>query len=690
MKNLLTIALALVTTFAFAQTFVSTTPENKNVVLEEFTGIYCGFCPDGHVIGQGLHDANPNDVFLINIHTGGYANPNNPNDPDFNTIFGSALGNASGLAGYPAGTVNRAIFQGIAPQGNPGTTALSRGDWAAASALILAEPSYVNVGIQANYDMSTGVLTANTETYFTAAGSSNNVLHVAVVENNVPGPQSGAQNYNPGAIISGPWSPTYNHQHMLRHLMDGAQGIEFTNTSAGTFVPNSHTWTMPQNLSGIGLPPQWSQSTGGFFPDLDPTNMDVVAFITEGTGEIITGVQAQVVPIFPNAYDANVTSASSPDVMCATTTDISITFRNYGNQPLTSLDLTYDINGGTPGTYNWTGNLASGAQTTVTVQNVTFIPLPDSFGNPGNTVSWTASNPNGQVDQNTTNNSSSSTFSHKSVSGDVIQGITAGNISVDITTDGYPSETSWEIVGEDGTIYGSGGPYVNTGPQPTVNVAVPGNVCVEFILMDSYGDGMCCANGVGGCVVQDANGALIFEGDPINLQNFSSIPTAFNTGAATGPAWECSPFGCVEGTPGLGVYMSESICESDPTTGCYVGPTWDCDPVQGCIDVGTAGLGTYNTEQECIDAATSPPCNGAVSINENDANAFALYPNPAQNILNIEGIFESIEIYDVFGKLVFASDNKSEVNISALANGSYYVNILTSDSVIKKKVTVAR
>ena len=89
MKNLLTIALALVTTFAFAQTFVSTTPENKNVVLEEFTGIYCGFCPDGHVIGQGLHDANPNDVFLINIHTGGYSNPNGPNDPDFNTIYGA-------------------------------------------------------------------------------------------------------------------------------------------------------------------------------------------------------------------------------------------------------------------------------------------------------------------------------------------------------------------------------------------------------------------------------------------------------------------------------------------------------------------------------------------------------------------------------------------------------------------------
>jgi len=680
MKNLLTIALALVTTFAFAQTFVSTTPENKNVVLEEFTGIYCGFCPDGHVIGQGLHDANPNDVFLINIHTGGYSNPNGPNDPDFNCLYGAAIGAASGLAGYPAGTVNRATFAGISPQGSPGTTALSRGDWAAASAVIMADPSYVNIGAQASYDMSTGILTVNTETYYTSTTTNVNVLHVAVVENNVPGPQSGAQNYNPGAIISGPWSPTYNHQHMLRHLMDGANGLEFNLTTAGTFVPNSHTWNMPTNLAS-------GQSTTGYFPDLDPTNMDVVAFIAEGPGEIITGVQAPVLCIFPNAYDANVTASAANDVMCATETDISLTFRNYGNQALTSLDLTYDINGGTPATYNWTGNLASGAQETVTITNVSFVPQPDNFGQPGNVVSWVASNPNGQVDQNTTNNSSTSKFSHKELSGDVLQGVTAGNINVDIMTDGYGSETTWEIVAEDGTILGSGGPYASNTPY-NVNVAVPGNQCFEFILYDSFGDGMCCANGVGSVTVTDVNGMIVFEGDPVTLQNFSEIPTAFSTGAATGPAWECSPFGCVEGTPGLGIYMSESQCESDPTTGCYVGPTWDCDPVQGCIDVGTAGLGTYNTEQECIDDASNP-C-GSVSLNENAADAFELYPNPAQNILNIDGNFESIEIYDVFGKLVFASDEKSEINIAGLANGSYYVNILTSNAVIKKKVTVAR
>ena len=37
-----------------AQTFVSTSPENKNVILEEFTGISCVWCPAGHLIGQQM------------------------------------------------------------------------------------------------------------------------------------------------------------------------------------------------------------------------------------------------------------------------------------------------------------------------------------------------------------------------------------------------------------------------------------------------------------------------------------------------------------------------------------------------------------------------------------------------------------------------------------------------------------
>ena len=500
-------------------------------------------------------------------------------------------------------------------------------------------PSPVNVAAQASFDMGTGILSVNTETYYTSNVTNSNNLHVAVVGNNIPGPQSGAQSYNPGAIISGPWSPTYNHQHMLLHLMDGQNGLEFNTTTAGTFIPNTHTWTVPATNQG-------GQTTTGYFPALDPTNMDVVAFITDGSmgsETILTGFQANVIPVFPNAYDANVTASSAADVVCASETDIEITFRNYGNQPLTSLDLNYKINSGTLITYGWTGNLTSGAQETVLISNVAFTPQAN------NTVDWTASNPNGQTDQNANNNASSSTFNHAFLSGNVVDGIDAGLIDIAITTDGYGSETTWDVTAEDGSILASGGPY---GSNVTLNetASVGASECFTFNLYDSYGDGMCCTNGVGSVMVTDASGNVIFEGDPVTLQNFTAIPAPFSTGLASGDAWECTPFGCADVGAGFGSYASETDCEADPTTGCYV----------------------------------------VSSIDENQANLYELYPNPAKDVLSIDGTFKSIEIYDVFGKLVLASDNKSEINISDLANGSYYVNIHTENSVIKKKVTVSK
>ncbi|HIF14459.1 MAG TPA: hypothetical protein EYQ86_03695, partial [Bacteroidetes bacterium] len=79
----------------------------------EFTGIHCTYCPDGHKVAQDLHDANPLDVVLINIHTGSYADPD-PGDPDFTTPWGTSLATQSKLQGYPAGSVNRRTFPSFA------------------------------------------------------------------------------------------------------------------------------------------------------------------------------------------------------------------------------------------------------------------------------------------------------------------------------------------------------------------------------------------------------------------------------------------------------------------------------------------------------------------------------------------------------------------------------------------------
>ena len=105
------------------------------------------FCPDGHAIAQTLSNTNPNDVFLINIHTGSYANPQGPGT-DFRTSFGSLLWSQSGTCGYPAGTVNRIDFssQGLNQTSSSGcvaTTAMSRGYW---TSIALIKP-YLKVHI---------------------------------------------------------------------------------------------------------------------------------------------------------------------------------------------------------------------------------------------------------------------------------------------------------------------------------------------------------------------------------------------------------------------------------------------------------------------------------------------------------------------------------------------------------------
>lgn len=137
---------------AFAQDFVSTTPENRNAVLEEFTGIYCGYCPDGHKQANEFKAANQGDVVLINIHQSEtYAAPRGE-DPDFRTSFADAIAGQADIRGYPAGTVNRELFSGSS-QGSG--TAQSRGSWASTGAQILAQSSPVNVDFISSYDRAT-------------------------------------------------------------------------------------------------------------------------------------------------------------------------------------------------------------------------------------------------------------------------------------------------------------------------------------------------------------------------------------------------------------------------------------------------------------------------------------------------------------------------------------------------------
>lgn len=101
-------------------------------------------------------------------------------------------------------------------------------------------------------------------------------------------------------------------------------------------------------------------------------------------------------------------------------------------------------------------------------------------------------------------------------------------VTLTITLDNYPEETSWQIR-DGGTVLASGGTY---GSQPdgstiTENISLAAG-CYDFVINDSYGDGICCSYGSGSYSLTDG-GTTLASGGAFG----SSETTAFCVGGAT-------------------------------------------------------------------------------------------------------------------------------------------------------------
>ncbi len=64
------------------------------------------------------------------------------------------------------------------------------------------------------------------------------------------------------------------------------------------------------------------------------------------------------------------------------------------------------------------------------------------------------------------------------------------------------------------------------------------------------------------------------------------------------------------------------------------------------------------------------------------ANSIRLYPNPAMNILNIEGEnIQTISVSNLAGQIVFnvnANNQITVLNIQSIENGIYFVKVITN------------
>jgi len=467
MKKTLLSAFLLTFGFANAQTFVSTTPENKKVIIEEFTGINCVFCPDGHVIANNIKNADINNVFLINIHVGGFSTPN-PGQPDFRTSFGTPIVNQSGATGFPAATVNRTVFAGLGM--GPGTTAMGRGNWSNAANQTKNQSSYVNVGVQGVINAQTRVLTVTVEIYYTGNSPVNtNKLNIALLQNNTFGPQTGGNMGN-----------NYNHQHRLVHMLTGQWGTDITTTTTGSFTTQTFNYTIPAAYNSIAA---------------EIGELELVAFVTETQQKVISGNGA--IPTYTGlaTNDIKLKSIEAISEQCVSSLSPKLTIQNMSQTALTSLPIEYNINSGANSIFNWTGNLAPLSSTVVTLPNYSF-----TLNQNNNLI---ISIPN---DDNNSDNSAFTSFTKAIETAQT-------NITIKITTDQYGAETTWNLKNAAGVNVATGGPYTNTAapgafPQPDVNITLA-NDCYTFTINDSFGDGISSATYGFGSYQITANGVLI-------------------------------------------------------------------------------------------------------------------------------------------------------------------------------------
>ena len=105
----------------------------------------------------------------------------------------------------------------------------------------------------------------------------------------------------------------------------------------------------------------------------------------------------------------------------------------------------------------------------------------------------------------------SQTCTHKAPEPDPVPPY-CSNVSVKITFDNYPAETSWQIRDANGKAILSGARYTTAMRQKTIQIdTCLQEACYSFVILDSFGDGICCRFGQGRYeVIQDGN--VIFTG----------------------------------------------------------------------------------------------------------------------------------------------------------------------------------
>jgi hypothetical protein len=648
-----------------AQTIVSTTQENKKAIVEKFTGINCNYCPCADVTINNAISANPENIIVVKVHEGGYANPG-AGQPDFRTAYGDAISAQSGNTGNPAISVNRHLFPSYSSNGG---TAIG-GCYSNASGIalqspptyaideILLEPAYLNVAADAIIDYSTGTLTVNTEIYYTdSSPNSTNFLQIAIIQDNTMAYQAGSS--------LAPGGTNYDHDGRLVDLITGQWGEEISSTTIGSFVEKTHTYTLPDNYNGIPV----------VFEDLK-----VVVYVTESTQEVINGNRAEMQFDFLS-YDLSINSIDSPSLIGNLTEseNITVTISNNGDNDMSNFELSYEVDGENITTENFSEILYSGNSLQYTFE--TAFDFSES-GDYSLTVSLSDSN-----DENLENNSINELIT---------------NIGGVDCPDNYALPIVWRENFECHNPFS----IENIGEWIVNDLdgeATWGSNAVDFTNESSAFSGLIFNYPLATPVTGDTGVFNTYEGNQ-GLYFIDAVSTTIQNND-----WMISPEFLISGieSPILS-FWAKSLTDAYglETFKVAVGNSDNPDeltvisgssPVQAptewtefqydlssyigeTLRVGINYLGDTSDNDSFIFQMDSFKVEGTLGINDINSLQMKLYPNPADgNYVTIQtstyGV-KQIEVYNLLGKLLLNTEIKTEnLDVSLLNEGVYLIKV---------------
>lgn len=265
---------------------VATSTEKRKVLLEEFTGLNCGWCPEGHAIAQQLLRLMPNEAYVIAVHAGYYSEPTT-GQADYRTNEGTALSDylETSEAGYPCGTVNRYCYYS-------NYYLSGRTQWIDIAKTINQQDAIVNLYAESQFDGTDRTLTVHVEGYYTGNIPTDQPqqLNVAWTQDDIVGYQNGG-----GA------GDEYVHNHMLRGYLSDMWGDEIDDAETGQFFSRDYVCKLPEAVNGV---------------EVKAEDINIVAFVTSGKTDVenVTGCK----PHYINYATAEAGELRQPDFQIGT------------------------------------------------------------------------------------------------------------------------------------------------------------------------------------------------------------------------------------------------------------------------------------------------------------------------------------------------------------------------------------